>query len=115
MNSSWYICCFLPLLLVLISQWYTQQQLIHHIQKKRNKKEIQHMLELAKHFINEDCLIYFIGGSTISGVIKEISESGNAILLQNGQNTDVVNLEFVTRIRKYPLDKKGKRKSLILD
>ena len=115
MNSSWYICCFLPLSILLISQWYSQQQLVHHIQKKRNKKETQRMLDLAKHFINEDCLIYFIGGTTISGVIKEISESGNAILIEKGQDKDVVNLEFVTRIRKFPLDKKGKRKSLILD
>lgn len=73
------------------------------------------MLELAKHFINTDCIIYFLGGSTISGVIKEISENGNAILLENGKDTDLINLEFVTRIRKYPLDKNGKRKGLRLD
>lgn len=73
------------------------------------------MLELAKHFINTDCIIYFLGGSTISGVIKEISENGNAILLENGKDTDLINLEFITRIRKYPLDKNGKRKGLRLD
>lgn len=73
------------------------------------------MLELAKQFIGQDCIIYFLGGSTVSGIIKEISEHGNAILIDNGKDVDLINLEFVTRIRKYPLNKKGKRKDFILD
>lgn len=73
------------------------------------------MLELAKQFIGQDCIIYFLGGTTVNGIIKEISESGNAILIANGKDIDLVNLEFVTRIRKYPLNKKGKRKEIVLD
>lgn len=73
------------------------------------------MLELAQKFIGEDCLIYFLGGSSVNGIIKEVSSTGNAIILENGTDTDLINLEFVTRIRKYPLNKKGKRKGLILD
>ena len=78
------------------------------------------MLELAKNFIGTDCIVYILGssdlsGSTVTGVIKEISESGNALLIENGNNIDLINLEYVTRIRKYPTNKKGKRKSLMLD
>ncbi len=73
------------------------------------------MLELAKQFIGQDCLIYFLSCSTIAGVIKEISENGNAVLIENGNGIDLINLEFVTRIRKHPVNKKGKRKGIILD
>lgn len=72
------------------------------------------MLELAKNFIGTDCIVYILG-SSVTGVIKEISESGNALLIENGNNIDLINLEYVTRIRKYPTNKKGKRKSLMLD
>lgn len=115
MDLTFYLCCFLPLLILLITNWHGEQQAIHHIKRKKNKKETTYMLELAKQFIGQDCIIYFLGSSTVSGVIKEISENGNAILIENGKDVDLVNLEFVTRIRKYPLNKKGKRKELILD
>lgn len=114
MDFTLYLCCFL-LIIVLITNWRGEQQAIHHIKRKKSKKETTYMLELAKQFIGQDCIIYFLGSSTVSGIIKEISESGNAILIENGTDVDLVNLEFVTRIRKYPLNKKGKRKEIVLD
>lgn len=114
MDYFTYFCCFLPLVIIFINNWRGEQQAIQHIKNKK-KKETTYMLELAKQFIGQDCIIYFLGSSTVSGVIKEISESGNAILIENGKDVDLVNLEFVTRIRKYPLNKKGKRKEIVLD
>lgn len=72
------------------------------------------MIEFAKQFIGEKCLIY-IFDSQIAGIIKKISEDSNAILIENGNNKEIINLEYVTRIRKYPVNKKGKEKSVILD
>lgn len=72
------------------------------------------MIEFAKQFIGEKCLIY-IFDSQITGTIKEISEDSKAILIENDNNTEIINLEYVTRIRKYPLNKKGKEKSVIID
>lgn len=72
------------------------------------------MIEFAKQFIGEKCLIY-IFDSQITGIIREISEDSSAVLIENGNNTEIVNLEYVTRIRKYPVNKKGKEKSVILD
>ncbi len=76
------------------------------------KKKI--MTEFAKQFIGEKCIIYLFE-SQIAGTIKEISEDSNAILIEDGNNTEIINLEYVTRIRKYPVNKKGKEKSVILD
>ncbi len=72
------------------------------------------MTEFAKQFIGEKCIIYLLE-SQINGTIKEISEDSNAILIEDGNNTEIINLEYVTRIQKYPAKKKGKRKPVIQD
>lgn len=72
------------------------------------------MVELAKQFIGKDCLIYaFDSNHQFDGVIKEVSD--NAILIEKNEKIEAINLDFVIRIREYPTDKKGKKKSIILD
>ena len=72
------------------------------------------MIELAKKFIGKDCLIYaFDSSHQVSGVIKEVSNS--AILIQNGDTLEAVNLDFVIRIREFPKNKKGKKKAVVID
>lgn len=76
------------------------------------------MLEFIKTFIGKDCIIYTITNeSGLPGTLKSISEDGTAILLEkeNDHTSEIVNLDYVTRIREYPLNKKGKKKSMILD
>ena len=68
----------------------------------------------AKKFIDKDCLIYsFDGGHQYEGVIKEVTDG--AILIEKDGKVEAINLEFVMRIREYPKNKKGKKKSLVLD
>ena len=47
------------------------------------------------------------------GVIEEVSEG--AILLKTESGMQMLNLDFVERIREFPRNKKGKKKSVILD
>lgn len=82
--------------------------------KKRKTEEEAKMVELAKQFIGKDCLIYaFDSNHQFDGVIKEVSD--NAILIEKNEKIEAINLDFVIRIREYPTDKKGKKKSIILD
>ena len=72
------------------------------------------MLELAKRFICKDCILYtFDGNHQFIGTIKEISNT--AVLVENNGKEEAINLDFISRIREYPRDKKGKKKSVILD
>ena len=71
------------------------------------------MLELAKNFIDKECIIYTFNNSSTQGTIKEISK--NALLLETGNTVEAVNLDFVVRIREYPRKKNGKKKSVVLD
>ncbi len=84
-------------------------------QRKQNK-EISVMKELAKQFIGEECIIYTITSNegSIQGVIKEIDDGGMVIERTSGEQ-EIINLDFVTRIRQYPRKKNGKKKGVVLD
>ena len=83
--------------------------------RKQNKENII-MKELVKQFIGEECIIYTITSNdgSVQGVIKEIDDSG-MIIERNSGEREIVNLDFVTRIREYPRKKNGKKKGLVLD
>jgi len=70
------------------------------------------MFTLAQKFIGKECLIYTFN-SQITGIIKEVNEGG--ILLQNKETEEVLNFDFIVRIREYPRTKSGKKKSVVLD
>lgn len=74
------------------------------------------MNELAKRFIGQECIIYTITSNdgSVQGVIKEVTDSGMLIEKKTGE-LEIVNLEFVTRIREYPRKKNGKKQSMVLD
>ena len=74
-------------------------------QRKQNKENVV-MKELAKQFIGEECIIYTIASNdgSIQGVIE-----------RNSGEREIVNLDFVTRIRQYPRKKNGKKKDIVWD
>lgn len=85
---------------------------VRHIRRKRGKT----METLAKQFIGKECIIYTITSNdgSVQGTIREVSGGGLLIEDARGQ-LQGINLEYVTRIREYPRNKKGKKESIILD
>ena len=70
------------------------------------------MKELAKRFVNKECLISsFDSNHQFDGIIKEVTDG--AILLEKAGKVEVINLDFVIRIREYPRNKKGKKKIVL--
>lgn len=115
MNSFYLI--FLLLLVIFPSIRRQRIAAIRNIlSKKMQNKENRVMKELAKRFIGEDCLIYPVTSfdGSLHGVIKEVNDSAMVIENTSGE-LEVINLDFVTRIRQYPRKKNGKKKSLVLD
>ena len=84
--------------------------------RRKQNKEILVMKELAKQFIGEECIIYTITSNdgSVQGVIKEIDDGGMVIEKKTGE-LEIINLDFVTRIRQYPRKKNGKKKDIVLD
>jgi hypothetical protein len=108
---------FLPIIFLILVVFITKRKRKIIIAKKVNKKRIAEenlkMVEFAKKFINKECLIYPFEGNQIVGTIKEVNDS--AILVEKADSLEAVNLDYVIRIREYPVNKNGKKKSIIID
>ena len=59
--------------------------------------ENKEMFELAKRFIEKECIIYAFDGNQYTGTIKEVNDG--AILIEKKGNTEAINLNFVVRIK----------------
>ena len=113
MNGSY--IAVLVLIFVVIIPWINQKKrlaVIKHIKKKKYNKENNAMKELAKQFIGKECIIYTVTGtdSVIKGTVKEVTDGG--IVVEKKDGTEAVNLEYVTRIREWPRNSKGKKKQI---
>lgn len=69
------------------------------------------MKELATRFIDKECIITsFDNSHQYSGIIKEVTDG--AILIEKEGKIEAINLDFVIRIREFPINKNGKKKLL---
>ncbi len=117
--DSLYLILLALLLLVIIPGIKRRRRLaavIHILNRKKQNKEKIAMKELAKQFIGEECIIYTITSNdgSVQGVIKEIDDGGMVVERKTGER-EIINLEYVTRIREYPRKKNGKKKDIVLD
>jgi hypothetical protein len=109
---------YLPIIFLFLIIYFTSRQkrlaIVSKMIKNKKSEDTQKMKELAKNFIGKDCLIYaFDSSHQYSGIIKEVSDG--AVLVENNGSLEAINLDFVIRIREFPKDKKGKKKSVVLD
>ena len=72
------------------------------------------MIDIARRFVDVECIVYLFDGNTVSGTVIEIS-NGAVLVKKSCGNTEAVNLSYVTRIREYPKNKSGKKKSVVID
>lgn len=114
MDSVYFL---LALAIILALFWMVKQRRIaairHVLNRKRNSGKDKVMEELARQFIGKECIIYTVTStdSSIQGTVKDVTDGG--IVLEKDGNVEAVNLEYVTRIREYPRNAKGKRKTIV--
>ena len=99
MEPSTYLS-FLPiwiLLFVILPAQRRKKRTV--LANKILNKELENtkMFELAKRFIEKECIIYAFDGNQYSGVIKEVTEG--AILIEKRGATEAINLNFVVKIK----------------
>ena len=99
-----YIVILVIFILLFIQHRNEKVWIKNHVLKKK-RKGCTEMLELAKRFIEKECIIYTFNNQVV-GTIKEIST--NALIVEKNGVQEAVNLDFVVRIREYPKNKKGK-------
>ena len=97
-------------IIIITGRKETEKYIEARIRKKKGDIEMQ---EVARRFIGKDVLINTVASGNYDGILKEVVENA-AVLEKNGKET-VINLDYVIRLREYPKNKHGKRKSLITD
>ena len=115
MNPSTYIPIIILWIIIIYVLFRNRRAVVaRQIIKKRKMEGSTEMKELAKRFIDKECMISsFDSNHQFEGVIKEVSDS--AILVEKNGAVEAINLDFVIRIREFPKNKKGKKKSVVLD
>ena len=114
MNPSTYIPIIVLFLILYFLLRSRRAIVAKKVIEKRKMEDRTEMVELAKKFIDKECVIYaFDSGHQFVGVVKEVNDG--AILLETNGALEVINLDFVIRIREYPRKKNGKKKSVVLD
>ena len=104
----------LMMFLILFMNKREEKRVLHHIVKKKRKGHGNIMLELAKRFIEKDVVIYTYN-TQLTGVIKEVTEGGVLLKRDSDGTAEIVNPDFIVRIREYPRKKNGAKKSVIFD
>ena len=115
MNPSTYIPIIILWIIIFYVLFRNRRAVVaRQIIKRRKMEGNTEMKELAKRFIDKECLISsFDSNHQFEGVIREVSDS--AILVEKNGTVEAINLDFVIRIREFPKNKKGKKKSIVLD
>ena len=119
MTHMWYVWFPIIMLFIILYLQRKQRRKIVASQQIMNQKIMKHkimkekdiMKELAERFIGKDCYINMLEGN-VDGTIKEVTDGG--IVLDKDGNLNVINLDYVVRIREYPY-KNGKRATFIGD
>ena len=115
MNPAIYIPIIFLWVIIFMS-WRNKREAaaIRKIIEKRKNGGNREMKALAEKFIGKDCVIYsFDNSHQFEGVIKEVTDG--ALLIEKEGKPEAINLDFVIRIREYPLNKKGKKVSVVMD
>ena len=114
MNPATYIPIIMLWVIIFVMFRNRKSVIAKKIMEKRKLEGNTEMKELAKRFIDKECMISsFDGSRQYEGIIKEVTDG--AILVEKDGKIEALNLDFVIRIREYPRNKKGKKKSVVLD
>lgn len=71
------------------------------------------MNELISCFVGKDCIVYISAssGANVNGVITSLNE--NWITVKTAGGEEVINLDYVIRVKEHPVGKNGKKKMIV--
>ncbi len=71
------------------------------------------MSDIFNKYVSKDCLVYTSNSnsSVIEGTVTDVSNNWLSIKTKDGD--EAVNFDYIVRIKEHPVNKKGKKKSVI--
>ena len=79
------------------------------ILRKKRVKGANKMHELLEKYVGKECTVYTLGDSNVTGTVTALKDGWLNIEDKLG-NEEVLNLDYIVRVREIPLNKNGKKK-----
>lgn len=103
----------LLLLFVILPAQRARNMRLKQIRKKKKRTQGDiNMNELINSFIGKECIIFNSQYSGIEGTITKLQD--NWIEVTSKDSVQLLNVDYITRIQEYPLNKKGKKKAVVI-
>lgn len=108
---------YLPIIILLIVFLFIFRQEkamnIRRIIRKRKKKGLIYMNDIFNKYIGKDCIVYISNSS--SGMIEcnVTGISDNWLTVKTRDGEEAINFDYIVRIKEHPVNKNGKKKSVI--
>ena len=112
MNTGTWIAIFLLFFLL----WQQRQQQNLAAAKLIQRKKLgggKGMSAMVESYIGKDCIVYTLNNSQISGYVREVRDGW--LRIDTAKGSDVINLDYIIRVREYPKNKKGNRAAIVAD
>ena len=103
-NSTWIVLWLLFLCAFLLLKNRKQNWAVQYVKMKKRGEGID-MTEAVKKLIGRECCFYLLSGE-VAGLVREVE--GRSAVVETKTDTQVVNLDFVMRIREIPEKKRRK-------
>lgn len=112
MSPVYWIGLFMPIWIIIIMYANKNNEFKKIAMTKiRRRKEGQTMSnEIISSYIGKECILYTFQ-TQVTGIIESIQE--NWITIRVEDKLELINIDYVTRIREYPLKKNGKKKLVV--
>lgn len=113
MNPAIYSSFFsLFILFVIIYLNRRKTDKLVRILRNRKKRGIVKMSDVLNRYIGKDCVVYVSTGnySAIEGTVTEIKD--NWIVVKTKDGDEVINFDYVIRVKEHPVNKNGKKKTI---
>ena len=117
MDLSIWIIIFLPIFIALWIEYehlrQEKQRRILYTIKQNREKGSGRMSEVIKKYIGKDCIITTMN-TTVTGVVEAVEDNWITIQPKDAsRGSEIVNIDYISRIREYPRTKSGKRKAIV--
>lgn len=71
------------------------------------------MSEVFNIYIGKDCVIYLSNSSSNIIECRVTGISENWLTVESRDGTEIINVDYIIRIKEHPVNKNGKKKSVI--
>lgn len=113
MNPSFFPTYFIIFMVIFLAlNEARKNRLLKIIRDKKKKRGTAPMNEVINAYIGKDCVIYLSNSSSvITGNL--ISLNDNWITVKTKDGNEILNIDYIVRLKEHPVNKKGKKKEII--